>query len=68
MTTTLTLSTTATTSAEMVPGTNPHRGAMTLVATLSGMGFFGLMLSGDWKKKANRRLRNHPGPSSPWEC
>jgi hypothetical protein len=40
----------------MVPGVNPHRGAMTLVASLTGMGFFGLMLAGDWKKKANRRM------------
>jgi hypothetical protein len=56
MTSTLTLTTTATTSAAMVPGVNPHRGAMTLVASLTGMGFFGLMLSGDWKKKANRRM------------
>jgi len=52
ITTTLSLKTTATvTTSEVVQG---H--ATTLLASLTGMGLFGLILAGDWKKKGNRRL------------
>jgi len=57
MTTTLSLITMAPSSAAlMVPADlNLHQGTV-LLATLSGMGLFGLLLAGDWKKKRSRRM------------
>jgi hypothetical protein len=55
MTTTLTVTTTAATTSMSVPSEmNPHGGAPILWASLSGMGVFGLVLAGDWKKKRIR--------------
>jgi len=35
---------------------DPHQGRTSLVACLTGMGLFGLLLAGDWKNKRNRRV------------
>jgi hypothetical protein len=56
MTTTLTLVTTAASSAKLMAPMNTHRGTSVLVASLSGLGLFGLMLVGDWRKKSGRRM------------
>ncbi len=61
MTTTLTLQTTATVLGAMnaPAGFDQHRGGTTLLASLSGMGIFGLLLAGSWKVgggKKDRRL------------
>jgi FG-GAP-like repeat len=55
--TTLTVTTTASHSALRMPAdANPHQGRTSLLACLTGMGLFGLLLSGDWKNKRNRRV------------
>ena len=55
LTTTLTVTTTAPTTSMLAPPQgNPQGNAPILWASLSGMGVFGLMLAGDWKK---RRVR-----------
>lgn len=57
LTTTLSLKTTATMSAMMTPrDVNPHGGAANLLASFAGLGFFGLLLAGGWKKKSGRRM------------
>jgi len=56
MTTTLTLKTTATTTTSANLDLNLHRNGASLLATFAGMGVFGLMLAGDWRKKSGRRL------------
>jgi len=40
----------------MPSDSNPHQGRTSLVACLTGMGLFGLLLAGDWKNKRNRRV------------
>jgi hypothetical protein len=40
----------------MPADSNPHQGRTSLVACLTGMGLFGLLLAGDWKNKRNRRV------------
>jgi hypothetical protein len=35
---------------------DPHQGRTSLLACLTGMGLFGLLLAGDWKNKRNRRV------------
>lgn len=48
----LTISTTAATTAALVPGSvNPHSGASMLLASLSGMGTFGMLFAGSLKKR-----------------
>jgi hypothetical protein len=57
LTTTLTVQTTAattTTTGMLIP--NSSRAATRLVASLTGLGLLGLMLSGDWRKKAGRGM------------
>ncbi len=57
LTTTLTVTTAAAHSALRMPAdSNPHQGRTSLLACLTGMGLFGLLLSGDWKNKRNRRV------------
>jgi hypothetical protein len=57
LTTTLTVTTAAPHSALHMPAdANPHQGRTSLLACLTGMGLFGLLLSGDWKNKRNRRV------------
>jgi hypothetical protein len=57
LTTTLTVTTAASHSALRMPAdSNPHQGRTSLLACLTGMGLFGLLLSGDWKNKRNRRV------------
>ncbi|MGA9981789.1 MAG: VCBS repeat-containing protein [Candidatus Sulfotelmatobacter sp.] len=56
-TTTVTVTTAAPHSALRMPAdANPHKGRTSLLACLTGMGLFGLLLSGDWKNKRNRRV------------
>jgi hypothetical protein len=55
--TTLTVTTAAPHGALRMPAdANPHQGRTSLLACLTGMGLFGLLLSGDWKNKRNRRV------------
>ena len=55
--TTLTVTTKAPHGALRMPAdANPHQGRTSLLACLTGMGLFGLLLSGDWKNKRNRRV------------
>ncbi|MFZ0958577.1 MAG: VCBS repeat-containing protein [Candidatus Sulfotelmatobacter sp.] len=55
--TTLTVTTAAPHGALHMPAdANPHQGRTSLLACLTGMGLFGLLLSGDWKNKRNRRV------------
>jgi hypothetical protein len=57
LTTQLTVTTTASHSALRMPAdANPHQGRTSLLACLTGMGLFGLLLSGDWKNRRNRRI------------
>jgi hypothetical protein len=57
LTTTLTVTTAAAHGALRMPAdANPHQGRTSLLACLTGMGLFGLLLSGDWKNKRNRRI------------
>jgi hypothetical protein len=57
LTTTVTITTAAPHSALRMPAdSNPHQGRTSLLACLTGMGLFGLLLSGDWKNKRNRRV------------
>jgi hypothetical protein len=57
LTTTLTVTTAAPHGALRMPAdANPHQGRTSLLACLTGMGLFGLLLSGDWKNKRNRRV------------
>ena len=57
LTTTLTVTTAAAHGALRMPAdSNPHQGRTSLLACLTGMGLFGLLLSGDWKNKRNRRV------------
>jgi len=57
LTTTLTVTTAAAHGALRMPAdANPHQGRTSLLACLTGMGLFGLLLSGDWKNKRNRRV------------
>jgi FG-GAP-like repeat len=57
LSTTLTVTTAAAHSALRMPAdSNPHQGRTSLLACLTGMGLFGLLLSGDWKNKRNRRV------------
>ncbi len=57
LTTTVTITTAASHSALRMPAdANPHQGRTSLLACLTGMGLFGLLLSGDWKNKRNRRV------------
>jgi hypothetical protein len=57
LTTTLTVTTAASHSALRMPAdSNPHQGRTSLLACLTGMGLFGVLLSGDWKNKRNRRV------------
>jgi hypothetical protein len=54
---TLKINTTGPSAALVAPvnGTSP-KGATSLWASLSGIGFFGLVLAGDWKKRNRRRM------------
>jgi hypothetical protein len=55
--TVLTITTAASHGALRMPAdSNPHQGRTSLLACLTGMGLFGLLLSGDWKNKRNRRV------------
>jgi VCBS repeat protein len=57
LTTTVTITTAAPHGALRMPAdANPHQGRTSLLACLTGMGLFGLLLSGDWKNKRNRRV------------
>jgi len=57
LSTTVTITTAAPHGALRMPAdTNPHQGRTSLLACLTGMGLFGLLLSGDWKNKRNRRV------------
>jgi hypothetical protein len=57
LSTTLTVTTAASHGALRMPAdSNPHQGRTSLLACLTGMGLFGLLLSGDWKNKRNRRV------------
>jgi hypothetical protein len=57
LSTTLTVTTVAPHGALRMPAdANPHQGRTSLLACLTGMGLFGLLLSGDWKNKRNRRV------------
>jgi hypothetical protein len=57
LSTTLTVTTAAAHGALHMPAdSNPHQGRTSLLACLTGMGLFGLLLSGDWKNKRNRRV------------
>ena len=57
LSTTLTVTTAAPHGALRMPAdSNPHQGRTSLLACLTGMGLFGLLLSGDWKNKRNRRV------------
>jgi len=57
LTTTVTVTTAAPHGALRMPaGANPNQGRTSLLACLTGMGLFGLLLSGDWKNKRNRRV------------
>jgi hypothetical protein len=57
LSTTLTITTAASHGALRMPAdANPHQGRTSLLACLTGMGLFGLLLSGDWKNKRNRRV------------
>jgi hypothetical protein len=57
LSTTLTVTTAAAHGALRMPAdSNPHQGRTSLLACLTGMGLFGLLLSGDWKNKRNRRV------------
>jgi hypothetical protein len=54
---TLTLNTTGPSAMLRAPaGTNSHSSGMNLWASLGSIGVFGLMLTGDWKRRKHRRL------------
>jgi hypothetical protein len=55
VTTTVTVNTKAPHGALRMPA-DPHQGRTSLLACLTGMGLFGLLLAGDWKNKRNRRV------------
>jgi hypothetical protein len=55
LSTTVTITTKAPHGALRMPA-DPHQGRTSLVACLTGMGLFGLLLAGDWKNKRNRRV------------
>jgi len=52
---TVTITTKAPHGALRMPA-DPHQGRTSLLACLTGMGLFGLLLAGDWKNKRNRRV------------
>ncbi len=55
LTSVLTIKTTAPSSALMAPmDVTPHGGAPSLLASLAGVGLFGLILAGEWKKNGRR--------------
>jgi hypothetical protein len=57
LTSTLTVTTKAPSSSLHMPANaNSHQGRTSLLACLTGMGLFGLLLAGDWKNKRNRRV------------
>jgi len=57
LTTVLQINTAAPRGALHMPAdSNPHQGRTSLLACLTGMGLFGLLLAGDWKNKRNRRV------------
>jgi hypothetical protein len=57
LSTTVTITTAAPHGALRMPAdANPNQGRTSLLACLTGMGLFGLLLSGDWKNKRNRRV------------
>jgi hypothetical protein len=55
LTSTVTVTTKAPHGALRMPA-DPHQGRTSLLACLTGMGLFGLLLAGDWKNKRNRRV------------
>jgi hypothetical protein len=55
VTTTVTVNTKAPHGSLRMPA-DPHQGRTSLLACLTGMGLFGLLLAGDWKNKRNRRV------------
>jgi hypothetical protein len=55
LSTTVTITTKAPHGALRMPA-DPHQGRTSLLACLTGMGLFGLLLAGDWKNKRNRRV------------
>jgi hypothetical protein len=55
LSTTVTVTTKAPHGALRMPA-DQHQGRTSLLACLTGMGLFGLLLAGDWKNKRNRRV------------
>ncbi len=55
LSTTVTVTTKAPHGALRMPA-DPHQDRTSLLACLTGMGLFGLLLAGDWKNKRNRRV------------